>query len=54
MSIRVCDVSMVTPVTVSGEGGEGGGSKFLPLYTSTLLLARVSQKLSDTPLVSVH
>ncbi len=31
------------PVTVSG----GGGSKFLPLYTSTLLSGRVSQKKTE-------
>jgi hypothetical protein len=31
-------------VTVSGGRRRGGGTKFLPLYTSTFLLDRVSQK----------
>jgi len=31
------------PVRSGGGGGRGGGSKFLPLYTSTLFLDRVSQ-----------
>ncbi len=56
MSVAVCDVSMVMSVTVgdvsvvmsvTSVGGRGySGCKFLPLYTSTLLLDRVSQKVT--------
>jgi hypothetical protein len=40
ISETVPDVSIIMTVC---DGGEGG-SKLLPLYTSTLLLVRVSQK----------
>ncbi len=42
MSVTVCDVSMVTSVTVCG-GGPGGGCKFLPLKLQHFLSVRVSQ-----------
>jgi hypothetical protein len=42
--VTICDTALRLSVTVCG-GGPGGGSKFLPLYTSTLLLDRVSQKI---------
>jgi hypothetical protein len=35
---------MAMSVTSVGRGAGGSGCKFLPLYTSTLLLDRVSQK----------
>ncbi len=47
MSAMVCDDPFVMSVTVCGERGSGGGGgpTVLPLYTSTLLLDHVSQKL---------
>ncbi len=44
VSITVYDRSGVINVSVRSVGG--GGSNFLPLYSSTLLLVRVSQKVS--------
>jgi hypothetical protein len=42
---HVCDASLVRMSVTSVGGGAGGGCKFLPLNTSTLLLDRVSQNL---------